>query len=134
MEVRPGRPAELAAVMTVFDNGGLAVDSAAVRAGLADGRVLVAAEDGRVLGTLLLVSQDAPATAAIEAVAVRRRRRGQGIGTGLVRAAADRHGRLVAEFDERVRPFWVSVGFEVEPAADPGRYVGTRSGTDASRW
>lgn len=125
MDVRSGHPSELAAVMTVFDAGGLAIAAERVRNGLDDDRVVVAVEDGRVLGALFLEPADAPGTAEIEAVSVRRARRGQGLGTALVRAAADRHDRLVAGFHGRVRPFWASLGFVVRPAAEPDRFVGT---------
>lgn len=130
MEVRAARDGELPAVMTVLDAAMLATSADRVREAAAAGDVLAAVEPGRVLGALVLdpgrPSSDAPTTGArIEAVAVRRRRRGQGIGTALVGAAADRHGALVAGFDEGVRPFWSSLGFEVAPAGEPGRFVGT---------
>jgi GNAT superfamily N-acetyltransferase len=84
----------------------------------------VAVDDDRVLGTLLLEPSDDLATAEIEAVAVRWGRRGQGLGTALVMAAVDRTDCLIAAFDESVRPFWASLGFEIEPGARPGRFVG----------
>jgi len=64
----------------------------------------------------------------ILAVAVRRRRRSQGIGTALVAAAGDRREEVVAEFDERVRPFWVALGFDIEDLDEADRYRGRRRG------
>lgn len=110
--------------MNVLDAGALEIGAERVRVGLDDGRVLVTADNHRVLGALVLELADEPATAEIEAVAVRRARRGQGLGTALVMAAVDRYDRLVATFDESVRPFWASLGFEIEPGARPGRFVG----------
>lgn len=123
MEVRPARPAELPEVMAVFAGGLLAVSTDRVRAAIDDDRVLVAADDGPVLAALLLVPADR--ATRIEAIAVRRGRRGQGIGSMLVRAAAARSDRLVAAFDPAVRPFWASLGFEIAPADEPDRFVGT---------
>lgn len=131
MEVRPAEPAELAAVMTVLDGGLLDVGAGPVRAAIDARDVLVAVEDGRVLGALVLEPDPPPASVA--AVAVRRRRRGQGLGTALVRAAATRHDRLVAAFDAGVRPFWTSLGFDVSPAGEPGRFVGTLGDGPAGR-
>ena len=115
---------DLPAVLNVLDGGGLATDAGALRSALERGDVLVAvADDGgreRVLGALALDGRE------ITALAVRRRRRGQGIGTALVDVAATRRDRLVAGFDPRVRPFWESLGFDVEPADEPGRYSGVR--------
>ncbi len=122
MEVRPAQEDELAPAMTAFDAGGLAVAAGDARRAIGAGRLLVAAEEGRLLGALLLEPRDDGAE--IDAVAVLPGRRGQGIGTALVRAAADHHGRLVAEFDPRVRPFWASLGFEIGPADDPDRLLG----------
>ena len=64
--------------------------------------------EARVVGTLVLDGDH------VDAVAVRRARRGRGIGTALVEAAVDRRGRLTADFDSCVRPFYESLGFEVE--------------------
>jgi GNAT superfamily N-acetyltransferase len=116
MEVRPADPGDLPAVATVLDAAMLATDGLGER--LDAGDVLVAAEEGRVLGALVV---EPPATAPawargqgtdahVAAVAVRRRRRGQGLGSALVRAAADR-GRLTAAFDADLRPFYEALGF-----------------------
>ncbi|WP_368275982.1 GNAT family N-acetyltransferase [Halorussus litoreus] len=57
---------------------------------------------------------DVRADAHVDAIAVRHARRGRGIGSALVRTAAERHDRLTAEFDPGVRPFYESLGFEIE--------------------
>jgi len=67
--------------------------------------------DATILGALVLVPRESGAH--IDAVAVRRARRAQGVGTSLVRAAAERRGRLTAEFDPGVRPFYESLGFDM---------------------
>jgi GNAT superfamily N-acetyltransferase len=120
MEIREATVEDLPAVLTVFDGAILATNVDAVRQAIDRGDLLVAATGGRVLGACLLDGE------VIEAVAVRRARRDQGIGTALVEAAADRRERLVAEFDPRVRPFWASLGFEIDAADEPDRYRGVR--------
>ncbi|MEF8852990.1 MAG: GNAT family N-acetyltransferase [Haloarculaceae archaeon] len=129
--VRVAKPDELASVLGVLDAAALATDADRVRAGIDRGDVLVAVPDegrpddsaaagtaaGTVLGALVLDSEE------VANVAVRRRRRGQGIGTALVAAAATRRDRLVAECDAAVRPFYESLGFDVE-AVDSGRVRG----------
>lgn len=120
MEVRPAERADLPAVATVLDAALLATDD--LRGRLSAGDVLVATEDGRVLGALVLQpparapawARERASDAHVSAVAVRRRRRGQGIGTALVDVAA-RRGRLTAAFDPGLRDFYVDLGFAVEP-------------------
>lgn len=118
VSIRPATVDDLPAVMTVFDAAVLETDVETVRSAIDRDGVLVAVAEDRVLGALLLVGDE------IEAVAVRRNRRGQGIGSALVVAATERRDRVVAEFDPRVRPFYESLGFEVEPTDDPERYRG----------
>lgn len=51
--------------------------------------------------------------------------RGRGVGTQLVRAALDRRGRLVVDFDGGVKPFYESLGFDIEDRSDDeGRFRG----------
>jgi len=118
VRVREARPGEHATVMNVLD--GAMLDVGADRVTDDATTTLVACEAGRVLGALVLDGE------AVLAVAVRRSRRGQGVGTALVEAAAARRDRLVAEFRDRERPFYGSLGFEVEPASEDGRLRGTR--------
>ena len=92
------------------------------------GDVLVASENdaGLILGALVLVPYDGgerptsdanSVRARVDAIAVRRARRDRGIGSAMVQAAAERYPRLTAEFDPDVRPFYESLGFEVETVA-----------------
>ena len=107
--IRTADVSDLPDVLNVINSAALRVDVERLRERVADNDVLVAEAEGRVLGTLVLSGERIPV------VAVRRRRRDQGIGTALVRAAAQRRDRLVAEFDAGVGPFWESLGFAVEP-------------------
>ncbi len=118
--VREAAIVDLPDVLNIIDGAALRVDVDDLRERIASGDVLVAVEEGRVLGTLVLDGD------RVAAVAVRRGRRDQGIGAALVEAAADRRDRLVAECDARVRPFWESLGFDIEPAEEPDRYRGVR--------
>lgn len=117
MTVREATPEEFDAVMNVLDAAML--ETGDVRAAIGREDVLVAVEGGTVLGALVLEGR------RIDAVAVRRARRGQGIGTALVSAASDRSPVLVAEFEAHNRPFYASLGFDVERIGD-GRLRGTR--------
>ena len=112
-------------MMGVLDGAALAIEAAAVRGAIDRGAVLVAVADGRVLGACVLDGRE------IVAIAVRRARRNQGIGTALVETAVEHHTgndeSLVAEFDGGVRPFYASLGFEIESADEPGRFRGRRS-------
>ena len=126
VSVSEARPDEHVAVVNVLDGAMLEVDADRVASDAAT--TLVAREGERVLGALVLDGEE------IAAVAVRRSRRGQGIGTALVEAAAVRRERLVAGFDEAVRPFYESLGFEVVPAGEDGRLRGiARPGTGRDR-
>jgi len=137
--VREATVTVLPDVMNVLDGAVLAADAATVRDRIAADAVLVAVSgdrgeqtdglrasserrsDGqRVLGALVLDGDH------IDAVAVRRRRRGQGIGTALVEAAGERRGRLTAEFDADLRPFYEALGFRVEATDETGRLWGER--------
>jgi GNAT superfamily N-acetyltransferase len=122
MAVREATIDDLPAIMTVLDAALLELDVDVLRDAIDRGDALVAVADDRVLGALVLVGE------VIEAVAVRRNRRDQGIGSALVAAAAERRERLVAAFDPRVRPFWESLGFEIEPADELERYRGVLTG------
>ena len=120
--VREARPDERVAVRGVVDAAML--EPGDVAGAIERGDALVAVEDGRVLGALLLDPRENGAH--VDAVAVRRARRGRGIGTALVETAAERADRLTAEFDPGVRPFYESLGFEIEPAEGNERFRGSR--------
>jgi GNAT superfamily N-acetyltransferase len=129
--VRPARPADRLDVVRVLDAGLLDCSPDAVAARIDDDAALVAADGGRVVGALVAdptgaADADGDAGAHVEAVAVRPNRRGRGVGTALVVAAADRWGRLTADFDARVRPFYESLGFAVEPLDGNERHRGVR--------
>lgn len=105
--------------MNVLDGASLAIGADTVRERSRADAVWVAVADDRCLGTCVLDGRE------IDAIAVRRRRRGQGIGTRLVEhAAAATAGDLRAEFHRRVRPFYDSLGFAIEPTDEPDRFRG----------
>lgn len=144
MEIRNATVEELPGVLNVLDGALLQVEVPRLKEAIDDCDVLVAVEhertnqelraqqrapeeteddDDTILGVLVLDGRE------VTAVAVRRRRRSQGIGTKLVAAARQERGELVAEFDERVRPFWESVGSSVDALEESGRYrvqIGSR--------
>lgn len=136
MRVREATPGQFAEVASVLDAAALRTDAERIRAGIDAGNVLVAtgssrsdgeetrerddADPGPILGALVCSEGE------VRAVAVRPNRRGQGIGSALVAAALRREGRLVAEFDPRVRPFWASLGFEITPVPESDRLRGVR--------
>lgn len=121
MEVRPATSREYDPLTALLDGAMLETDADRTRVAIADDRALVAVESGRLLGALVAVPE--PVGVEIDAVAVRRRRRGQGIGTALLERARERYGRLRATFDAAVRPFYESLGFEIEQVRE-GRYRG----------
>ncbi|WP_148413725.1 GNAT family N-acetyltransferase [Haloferax sp. KTX1] len=123
IRVREGDPAELVAVMRVLDAGLLEADAGEVRDRLAAGGCLVAEASGRVVGALVLDGD------YVDAVAASPSRRGRGVGTELVRAALDRRGRLVADFDGGVKQFYESLGFDIEERnGDERRFRGVLRG------
>jgi len=113
VQVREVRPEEREAALNVLDAAMLETDRAD------EGTLLVAVDEGSVVGALVLVGD------RIDAVAVGRRRRGRGVGSALVETAGERRERLVAEFDEGVRPFYESLGFAVRSVGE-GRLRGVR--------
>jgi GNAT superfamily N-acetyltransferase len=129
VHVRAARPDEHESVAAVLDAAMLQTDELAPA--LARGNVLVAVVDDRLLGALVLVpgarkEADAPGS-HVDAVAVRPNRRGQGIGSALVESALARCGPdegLTAAFDADVRPFYESLGFDIEER--DGRLFGRR--------
>ena len=104
MNVRQATVREYPAARAILEAAMLELSIGALRHGVA----LIAVEDDRILGTLLLDGHE------IAAIAVRPGRRGQGIGTTLVAAAARYRPVLIACFDRRIRPFYEALGFEIE--------------------
>ena len=126
VDVRPATEDDLPAVMNVLDAAVLEVDASAVRDRIAGshggGGVLVAVAGERVLGACVVDASDG-AGGHVVAIAIRPGRRGQGIGSALVEAAVELWGPLAADFDEDVRPFYESLGFEVEQVGE-ARFLG----------
>jgi len=110
--VRRAHPDDHLDVMRLVDGAMLSADAERVRDRIADSGVLVAAVDDRPIGALVRDGD------RVTAVAVRRRYRDRGVGTALVSAALESRDRLVAEFDPDVRPFYESLGFDIEPVDD----------------
>lgn len=123
MRVRTATPGDRLEVARLLDAANLETDHQVVADRLADGTVLVA--DDPPAGAL--VARPTEEGAHVEAIAVRNPRQGAGLGSTLVRAAADRWGTLTADFDPDLRPFYESLGFEI---ADTGgaRLRGRRPG------
>ncbi|GAA0224029.1 GNAT family N-acetyltransferase [Haladaptatus pallidirubidus] len=124
MTVRPATFDEHLSVMRIVDGAMLEADANEVKKRIEAGTVLVAEEEGRILGTGVLEPRDSGAH--IDAIAVLRARRAQGIGRELVETAGERYGRLTAEFESTVRPFYESLGFDIESVeGNEGRLRGT---------
>ena len=125
MIVRTARDDDRLDVVRILDAAMLEVGDVTPRIDAGD--VLVAVDDDRdrVIGAIVLAPE--PSGTYVSAVAVRRRRRDRGIGTALVERALEREGRLTARFDDRVRPFYESLGFSIE-RIDDRRYRGERAG------
>lgn len=120
MDVRAATVDDTPLVRNVLDAGLLELDSSTLEEAIEREAVLLAVSEREetVLGVLVLDGDE------ILAIAVRKRRQGQGIGTVLVEAAVARRGSLSAEFHERVRPFWESLGFSIEERDEENRYRG----------
>ncbi|SIR53114.1 Predicted N-acetyltransferase YhbS [Haladaptatus litoreus] len=124
MTVRPATPDEHLSVMRIVNAAMLETDASEVKERIEEETVLVAEEENRILGTAVLDPRDSGTH--IDAIAVLRARRGQGIGRELVETARERLGRLTAEFDPKVRPFYESLGFDIESVEDrEERLLGT---------
>ena len=123
VRIREATDEEVETVIAILDAAVLETDRDVVRRSVRAGTTLIAVEDGRRLGAVVALSTDRGVR--IDAIAVRKRRQGQGIGTRLVETLLDRYGRVVAVFDERVRPFYESLGFDIS-AERTGRYCGVR--------
>lgn len=108
--------------MRVLESALLEVEPEEVRAAIRREAVLVAVEDGHVRGVLVLDG------ARIEAIAVNRTHRGKDLGSALVGAAAERvASSLIADFRPGVRPFYESLGFEIQRVGE-SRFQGRLNG------
>lgn len=105
--IRKAYSDEFSAVLRILEGALLEIDPEDAREAIARGDVLIAVSEGHLRGVLALDD------GRIEAIAVSRTHRAKGIGSALVRAAMER-GPLVAEFRPAVRPFYESLGFEIE--------------------
>mgnify|MGYP000016930650 CR=1 FL=1 len=135
VSLRRADPDDHLAVVRLFDAAMLETDADRLRRQLeaTAGFVLLATIEERPVGAVAVDTEPAGVTQLVEgdparitAIAVRPGRRGQGIGTELVAAVESRQGRVVAEFDPTVRPFWESVGFEVTERPESERLRGVR--------
>jgi len=117
IRVRRAAAADHLDVLRILDGAMLETDADRVCERIEAGSVLVATVADRPVGTLV---RDGDRVAA---VATRRRHRDRGVGSALVRAALEGREQLVAEFDPGVRPFYESLGFDIEAVGD-GRLRG----------
>lgn len=121
IELRRGERDDALDAMRVLQGALLDIDTRTVREASTAGELLLAEDDGWVVGALVLQEGH------IESMAVRREYRGQGIGSALVAAAvADEDGIVTADFRAGVRGFWEEAGFTV--TRDDGRFWGVREG------
>lgn len=117
--VRTARERDLLGVLRVVEGAMLSVGAMQVRERTEREEVLVAEVDGRVVGALVRGGDH------VEAIAVHPDRRGRGIGTALIEDALAETGHLTAEFRDEVRPFYESLGFDIEEREE--RLWGERS-------
>lgn len=123
MDVRDATADDLLGVLSVLDAAMLQTDKSTVERRIDAGTALVAVEDGRILGACVCVPRSRGAH--VEAIAVRQRRRDQGIGSAMIDAATERWGRLTADFDPHLKPFYETFGFDLEQQAN-GRFRGEK--------
>jgi GNAT superfamily N-acetyltransferase len=121
MDIREARPDEHLTVRSIFDVAMLDVPDFPAK------KLIVAAADDRVLGGMAVETDGFGERGEIHAIAVRPRRRGQGVGSQLVGEAERRWDPVVAEFDERVRPFYEALDFDIESVGG-SRFRGRKPG------
>lgn len=120
ISVRTATPGDRLAVHRIVDGAMLAVEDVDDRLEAGDVLVAVRSDGGDERPRGALVSEPIDGGWEVLAIAVRRPHRGRGIGTALLEAAGEREGRLVAEFDASVRPFYESLGFAIREVGDGG--------------
>ena len=106
--VRHGRESDLLAALRILEGAMLKIGASQIRRHTESDEVLVAEADGRIVGALVRDGEH------VEAIAVRPQRRGRGIGSRLIEAALAETGGVTVEFREEVRPFYESLGFDIE--------------------
>jgi GNAT superfamily N-acetyltransferase len=126
--VRHGREGDLLAALRVLEGAMLEIGATQIRRRTESGEVLVAEIDGRVVGALVRDGDH------VEAIAVHPDRRGTGIGRSLIEAALAETGRLTAEFRDEVRPFYESLGFDIEDADETTDADADESQSDERLW
>jgi GNAT superfamily N-acetyltransferase len=108
VEIRHGREGDLLAALRILEGSMLKIGASQIRRRTESDEVLVAEVDGRIVGALVRDGEH------VEAIAVRPQRRGRGIGSRLVEEALAETGGVTVEFREEVRPFYESLGFDIE--------------------
>ncbi len=120
VRVRRARGGDILAVLRVVEGAMLEVGANQVRRRTESGGVLVAERGGRVVGALVRDGEH------VEAIAVHPQRRGSGVGSLLIEQALEEAGRVTAEFRAEVRPFYESLGFDIEEQEGEKRLWGER--------
>jgi len=115
VSIRTGSAEDRLECLRVLDGAVLAVETETLEGRLENGDLLLATDDSRVVGVLAIDPEtDSQETVRVTNVAVRRARQNQGIGTALIEAAVARWGAVIAGFHRSKRPFYRSLGFEIE--------------------
>ncbi|AUV83419.1 GNAT family N-acetyltransferase [Salinigranum rubrum] len=120
VRVRQAREGDILAVLRVVEGAMLEVGANQVRRRTESGGVLVAERGGRVVGALVRDGEH------VEAIAVHPQQRGSGVGSRLIERVLEEMGRVTAEFRAEVRPFYESLGFDIEERAGEKRLWGER--------
>lgn len=129
VSIQIATPADRVAVSRVLD--GALLECPDLQGRLADGTVLLARTDRTVVGAIVLDPAGPedptppdpwPVGSYVEAIAVRRKHRNRGIGTAILRAARRRWAPLIADFDERVQPFYELAAAECRQTKDDDRH------------
>ena len=108
IEIRHGRESDLLDALRILEGAMLKIGASQIRKRTESGEMLVAEIDGRIVGALVRDGEH------VEAIAVRPQRRGSGVGHRLIKEALAETGGLTVEFREEVRPFYESLGFDIE--------------------